>query len=291
MWAWRPLFRVRVVFFATFPERSRSRPRQLTIGPFRKELKNVTNDSLQQSAPPTQLPQEFDGIVEVFEIVNSEFPGYVYLVWSYLLGECTCTDYEKYKCVEYQKEFSSFKRSSEFHGPAQVTRWSQTMLPPIMGRVAGSSYSHDDVYCIRCLTWPPQAADWPTRQRNCDWPDSATLDRVVSNGCDVVGVAHRQCRRDESMSQHQCRLSFSRAEIVLLNSWTKIQQIVYHMLRIFVKTERLTDSAENSDAATLSSYHIKTLMLWACELKPKSWWIDDLNLVRLSVELLHKLFG
>jgi len=42
MWAWRPLFRVRVVFFATFPERSRSRPRQ-TIGPFRKELKNVTN--------------------------------------------------------------------------------------------------------------------------------------------------------------------------------------------------------------------------------------------------------
>ena len=41
VWAWRPLFRVRVVFFATFPERSRSRPRQ-TIGPFRKELKNVT---------------------------------------------------------------------------------------------------------------------------------------------------------------------------------------------------------------------------------------------------------
>jgi len=41
MWAWRPLFRVRVIFFATFPERSRSRPRQ-TIGPFRKELKNVT---------------------------------------------------------------------------------------------------------------------------------------------------------------------------------------------------------------------------------------------------------
>ena len=45
MWAWRPLFRVRVVFFATFPERSRSRPRQ-TIGPFRKELKNVTNLTL-----------------------------------------------------------------------------------------------------------------------------------------------------------------------------------------------------------------------------------------------------
>ena len=30
-------------------------------------------------------------------------------------------------------------------------------------------------------------------------------------------------------------------------------------------------------------------MLWACELQPRSWWIDDLNVVRLSVELLHTL--
>ena len=42
MWAWRPLFRVRVVFFATFPERFASRPRQ-TTKPFRKDLKNAAN--------------------------------------------------------------------------------------------------------------------------------------------------------------------------------------------------------------------------------------------------------
>ena len=85
------------------------------------------------------------------------------------------------------------------------------------------------------------------------------------------------------------RLSFSRTEIVLLKSWTPVQQLVYHMLRVFVKTERLTERANNSDAATLSNYHIKTLMLWSCELKPRSWWIDDLNVVRVSVELLHTL--
>jgi len=62
----------------------------------------------------------------------------------------------------------------------------------------------------------------------------------------------------------ECRLSFSRAEIVLLNSWIPVQQILYHVLRVFVKTERLTDSSKNSDVATLSNYHIKTLMLWAC---------------------------
>ena len=56
-----------------------------------------------------------------------------------------------------------------------------------------------------------------------------------------------------------------------------------------MKTERLTDSADNSEAGTLSNYHIKTLMLWACELKPRIWWTDDLNLVRICVQLLHIL--
>ena len=88
---------------------------------------------------------------------------------------------------------------------------------------------------------PPQAADWPTRQRNHDWPDSATVDHVVNNGCDVVRPAHRQCRQHEWMGERQWRLSFSRAEIVLINSWMPVQQIVYHMLRVFMKTERLTD--------------------------------------------------
>jgi len=61
--------------------------------------------------------------------------------------------------------------------------------------------SLDLVPCVHCLSWPPQAADWSTRHRNYGWPDSATLDSVVSNGCDVVGVAHRQCRQHEWMSK------------------------------------------------------------------------------------------
>ena len=142
---------------------------------------------------------------------------------------------------------------------------------------------------MRCLSWPTQAAEWPTRHRNYGWPDSATVDRVISEGCDVVQVAHRQCRQDEWMSQHQYRLSFSRAEIILLNSWIPVQQIVYHVLRVFVKMERLTGSADNSEAKTLSNYHIKTLLMWACELKPRIWWTDDVNMVRVCVHLLHTL--
>ena len=227
------------------------------------------------TAPPTQLPGEFHRRVEVYEIVDSEFPGYVYLVSSYLLTECI--DDGRYNAVRCQRAHLINRE------PAQVNEMS---LPYETGwRLLRTRFSEHSVYCMRCLSWPPQADVWPTRRRNYDWPDSATVDRVVGNGYDVVYAAHRRCRQDTRMH----RLSFSRAEIVLLNSWIPVQQIVYHMLRVFIKTERLTDSPDNSDVATLSNYHIKTLMLWACELNPRSWWIDDLNVVRLSVELLRTL--
>ena len=169
--------------------------------------------------------------------------------------------------------------SRPVHGPARIHSDNESSMMPV-----------DSVYCVRCLSWPLQAADWPTRHRNYGWPDSAKLDLVVSNGCDFVGVGHRRCRQNEcGNSQRQWRLSFSRAEIVLINSWMPVQQIAYHILRDYVKTERLTESADNSEPAIMSNYHIKTLMLWACELKPRSWWTENFNLVRICAELLNTL--
>jgi len=59
------------------------------------------------------------------------------------------------------------------------------------------------------------------------------------------------------------------------------------MLRVFVKSELLANN-DASDKA-LSNYHIKTLMMWACELKSRIFWSNDLNLIRICVELLHTL--
>jgi len=213
------------------------------------------------TAPPTQLPAEFHNRVIVYEIIDSEFPGYVYLVTSYFLTECT--EDGKYSAVQCPRVYVPMKRVVDvvnigvgIQGPAIV---SQYTLPrhKYVGRMAESRHSTDFVYCVRCLSWPSQAADWPSRHREYGWPDSATVDRVISNGCDVVGVAHHRCREDQWMGKHQMRLSFSRAEIALLNSWIPVQQIVYHMLRVFVKTERLTDSANNAGVKAFTNYHIK----------------------------------
>jgi len=206
----------------------------------------------------------------------------VYLKLRYLLTQCINDG--KYNYVEYDEKayLPNLKYSinvRNIHGPAVLIDYNHKSRLPV-----------DSVHCVRCLSWPPQAANWSTRHRNYGWPDSATLDHVVSNRCDVVPVAHRQYRHHELIGKFQWRLSFSRAEIVLVNRWMPEQQIVYHLLRYFVKTERLTESADNSaGAGTLNNYHIKSLMLWACELKPRSWWTDNLNLVRVCVELLQTL--
>ena len=243
--------------------------------------------------PPCQLPTEFDSCVKVFELVDSQVPGYVYLHMKYILskrktdGKCIIAEYVNRPNVVLSHEFyvtAGVRERAEVHGPSACMAGEDDVdfmriLPA------------DTVPCVRCLVWPTQADNWPTRHRKYNWPDSKTVSRVVGNGCDVVGVAHTLCAQDEWMSKHQWRLSFSRAEVVLLNNWVPIQQIIYHMIRIFMKTERLTGlkSAVNTDKSMFSNYHIKTMMLWACELVPLHRWTDNTNLVNLFAQCLYFL--
>ena len=51
--------------------------------------------------PPTKIPAEFIDYVQVYEIVDSDFPGYVYLVLRYILAECTDDGTCRYTCFTY----------------------------------------------------------------------------------------------------------------------------------------------------------------------------------------------
>ena len=110
--------------------------------------------------PPTQLPAEFHNYVNVYEIVDSHLPGYVYLNTRYLLS--LGLEDDKYSYFEYaQRQHLCLHVSVSgdynlIHGPAVFTDNSHTSL----------QLSVDQVYCVRCLSWPPQASDWPTRYRN-----------------------------------------------------------------------------------------------------------------------------
>jgi len=287
-----------------------------------------------EQMPPTELEPHFQDIVNVFEIIDSQQPGYVYLQPSvYFLMKIDSSRYvminrESYDNVSryfprsgFAEIFESFKTSNnprDFfrHSAKWVFQKSspQSTLNeqfdyygghdcyhhgPALTTMPNTNFSNhyqtrniDIVSCMHCHVWPPQAADWPTRSRTHGWPDPATIHVVVSKGCDMVSAVHPSCRQDEWMIKHQWRLSFSRAEVTLINSWTPVQQIVYHMLRFLMKHEVLSKTNHGDpDVPTLNNYHIKTLMLWACEQKPQSWWSGDYSLMKLCGCLLHHLCG
>lgn len=216
---------------------------------------------------------------------GSMLSNYVYLLHdAETTSVCEINEYtlrvtQRIACLSNCVHLQLFQAS----GPAIVRPTAEVLNND--GLFFGSLVSSDFVHCVHCPFWPPQAASWIHRRRYCGWPDAATVDLVVSQGCDVVPVSH-PCHKDDTS---QWRLSFSRAEVVLLNSWTTRQQIVYHMLRFFVKTERLKDKTSTGDHCDrLSMYHIKTLMLWACELQPPDCWTKK-NVIQLCRELLNML--
>src|SRR6218665_1892739 len=141
----------------------------------------------------------------------------------------------------------------------------------------------DMVYSMGCPMWPNQARHWPIRKRKYGWPTTAIIQEVVQNGCHVVPAKHPACRSD----MYQWRLSFSVAEIILLQSWTTVQQIVYHMLKFFAKRELTKIDCPKEDMV-LCTYHLKTLMLWSCEEVSPEWW-NSSSVVQLCCSLLRKL--
>ena len=149
--------------------------------------------------------------------------------------------------VNYEPEYEEFmKNYLDIHAP---------------------TFKVDSVYSNRCKTWPHTAQYWSQRYRRFAWPTEEMVSQVVRGGCDVVPVTHRKFQSDP----YQWRLSFSRAEVMLIRSWTPIQQVVYHMLRYFAKS-KLIKKVEKKEDEILCCYHLKTLMSWACELKSSDWW-------------------
>jgi len=129
--------------------------------------------------PPTQLPAEFHNYVYVAEIIGSHLPGYVYLPLRYLLTQCI--DNGKYNThyIEYDEEQylgNDIYTGDEvvMHGPAKFTANRNTWY-----------LSFDTVHCIRCLFWPPQAVNWPTRHRNYTAGQTQQL-LIVLSATDVM---------------------------------------------------------------------------------------------------------
>jgi len=260
--------------------------------------------------PHMELRDCYQDTISVHEIIDSHKPGYVYLQQSYIARKnengsyvvhSLCTNgmcpsllcnssnisqqlldidnVQRFCNEEICNNFTTLAINTTTHGPAESIRCRD---------LTNFRSNFDYVMCVFCPIWPPQAADWPTRNRHHGWPDQTTINLVVSGACHVVGAVHPSCRDDHWESKYQWRLSFSRAEVTLLNSWTPVQQIIYHMLRISLKRE-VFSKINCKEKVKFSNYHLKTEMLWACEQNPPTCWSEESSIVKLCSRLLLKL--
>ena len=213
---------------------------------------------------------DVDETIEVAQIETSDCPiGYVHLREFGKLQFNWETEQFEY-CVsnntrKYLRISVSYLGADVFHGPARLA---EDRLSP--------SRNIDIVPAIRLLAWPSLAQSWISRDRNQSWPSNAVVSEVQRIGCDLVYVSHRDHKHDIL----QWRYSFSRAEVILIRSWTPVQQLVYHMLRYFAKRTIISEWKE--DDKVICTYHIKTLMLWACERKSPVWWESNCVIVLCS---------
>ena len=136
--------------------------------------------------------------------------------------------------------------------------------------------SSDSIKSIPCPYWCSN--DFSGRHRPHNWPMKDMVTEIVTTGCDLVLPSDVNARNRSDTKQW--RLSFSRAENRLIQTWTPIQKIVYHLLRYLRKKC-------SPIACLISSYDLKTLMLWNCEKQPHSYW--EGNVIAISSDLLGRL--
>src|SRR6218665_899313 len=246
------------------------------------DLLIADTDQLVFSGESPVLPSDLNGLpdkIKCHKIEQCEgYPGFVRLkCWGFM-------NYNwKYNKYEYNAaEINCF---AVLNIEYVANAYPLAISGPAVKRLSGphNRYIIDLVGSIWCPQWPKEAQGWRNRPRSNLWPTDDIISEVVHNGCHVVYVQHRSCRDDI----YQWRLSFSFAEVILLQSWTPTQQIVYHLLRFFSKRELIEKDCPKEDEV-LCTYHLKTLMLWTCEeTSPEFWNLS--SVIAICCELLKKL--
>ena len=141
-------------------------------------------------------------------------------------------------------------------------------------------FNLDLVPAITVEDWPWIAREWVSRSRA--WPPVLLVNDIVTKGCHIVP---KPCTGPKQNDLLDWRWSFSQAEMMIVNARTKEMNLSYLLIKsIFYRY--LKAVAHNGE--TLTSYLIKTEMLWLCEEHDESWWSDRSILSCVSV-ILNRL--
>ncbi|XP_069109027.1 uncharacterized protein [Argopecten irradians] len=214
------------------------------------------------------VPQNKGGKSVLWMRPANSRPGYVRLEVVYL-GRQISTDFysaivpvgDQYflSSEVFQKKFIDLmghylQIDAEIHGPAAAFQTYGVKIYTV-----GS---------FKCINWPKEANEWVIRPRLHGWPDKTLRDEIVHDGCHLVPVGDKTSP-DTFL---QWRISFATAERKLVYSLSRVQFLVYGLLKYFLK--QISDTLKQilGDTDILSSYIIKTIVFHAVEKTPCSLW-------------------
>ena len=140
--------------------------------------------------------------------------------------------------------------------------------------------SSDTVFALSCTDWSDCAQEWLSRRRIHDWPSKELIKQCKSLGFIVVSACHPAS--DEK--QFQWRISFSHQERLLVTQFNSVQLKCYILLKI-IKKELIKQYIKED---TLTSYHLKTCMLYILENTPSELWVPE-NLVGCLIMCLRQI--
>ena len=162
----------------------------------------------------------------------------------------------------------SLRSRQERHGPA---------LSAGPGR---SQLAKDIVLGLYCKDFPKSAAEWLVRRRRYNWPPRSILEACKSMGFILVSIGHPLSDEEEI----QWRISLSYQERMLITQFHTEQLMCFILLKL-TKKDVLR---KRMQVESLTSYHLKTCMLFMVENTPRELWKPE-NLLKCLVMCLEKL--
>lgn len=215
--------------------------------------------------------EEFDEILNESGLQTSEC-----LTGIYFSSETFTYLHHRFNSFRFGSGWVTFQPS----GPASTILRNKAILPNVVnfGQL-------DNVFALHCPCWPEDAKEWLCRERENGFPSSHAVKTVLEYGVDLVPksklISGNHSKKNQS-SKFLWRISFSVAELLLVNTWSEAQRICYRYSKTF-----LTCDLRHLG---ISTYAGLNLMLWLIEETRSDLWIDR-NLVlcvKMFFERLEK---
>ena len=216
-------------------------------------------------------------------LVPEEQPGYVRLQLVHK------GDVQWGRCPELKLDIKFHHLSVDINNRVCLVQNSEGLMPTEMHRKEGPAIHIDaakgrassDIVCaLSCTDWSDCAQEWLSRRRIHGWPSKELIKQCKSLGFIVVSACHPAS--DEK--QFQWRISFSHQERLLVTQFNSVQLKCYILLKI-IKKELVKQYIKED---TLTSYHLKTCMLYILENTPSELWVPE-NLVGCLTMCLRQI--